>query len=1103
MQIILLLYSLHLVLCSYLDYPRVHFAGEFRVDSTVINNFRCNFRMDHDIPYNDPPEMHDYGSNSFLFYNAVVTGMVRVNGSLIENSEGDRLFGQEIVTNIDRPFAKLVDLDVDCQMHSTIYGMNFGIRNAEGKLLLYGNWTPCVIANFLWYQLTCFTDVDKCLLEYSPSGESFSAQSTTTLTNIKWASDADLTPFLSTLKEKLTESKQDHLAIRITLHSFKYTGNRAGLGWVEGVIGIPNTDDALCVPGQRIMHQVSGSQPKGLNYDICQNCTYGGKNISQGSIWLGPTPFKVQVESGGSAARVSVDFSSTVVMDNYRNIRDIKKLELAVYDESQNFKVIGEFKNYTDKATYTVKSGIYDFFVDDGDIVPLLQDNPMVVIQTTCAEADPDEVYNSQPGKPVSIVSQNGTQTICTAPIATVLLKEHEYFIRPKGYYVGRLDAHKKSSDQQQVYITRYGKIPTDNLTLTVNSMLNPEMATPVPAIPCDGVVGKFKDYDRENGIATFEFRKGAHIPELRIYGQPMCKGDDRITIPIDGQVYFFYYSINGHEDQAFQRIQTVYLAHSDVNYTRLYTWLRDVSPIFTQYARLTPMMRTILDLSNYQDVTKPHNRDLLRKNLVLDFYDPAYMPTTRDLSPVKRAMILEWLSNPLYDNQCQLHKVIGQSEKTGGRMFNYNLRKTEGRPNILPERCNNTKEILFDGASHLHDPSFLSPFNVSKDNKCYHIKRAANDSSEENVTTVILEILKERPLLSYSRKSHLRGFADTTGDVELVCNKSSVVRQLQTALRLEWSTLPAYLTTLYSIPHDCNVEIYDLIRLIVMQEMFHFALVGNLLIALGVVPKIDFPTFAPSYPGPLPGCVLPALNVTLEKLSLKHIHDVLMMIELPMLTEVIDNKNYEYVFTIGAFYEEIRSCINDLNDTIFDASTENLQVKWRLWDANSFIGNLSAITDKDSAIAAIDTIVSQGEGADTLNPKDISEKTYAHFFKFEEIYCGRHIKQVSNSTYSYSGPQIFFNPGGIAPMRSNPNTRNLPQDTLCYTESRTFHIAYRNFLRKLQEVFNGKAGGKPNDIFVAVELMEALQLNAKRLMWIDFDGTQTCGPVWDYEFGS
>lgn len=1053
--------------------------------------------MDHDVQYSNPPDIHDYGSNSFMFYNVMVTGLVQMNGELIENSECDSLVGQEIVTNINRPFAKLVDLDVDCKMHSTIYGMKFGIRNSDGQLLLYGDWTPCVIANNLWPQLTCFTDKDKCLLEHLHGGESFSAQSATTLTNIKWTNDKDLTPFLLTLKIKLGESNQDHLAIRITQHSYKYGGNRAGLGWVEGVIGIPSHDDTLCVPGQRIMYPVKGSQPKGLDYDICDQCKYKGQNVNQGKTWLGPTPLKIKVESDNTSACVSVDFSSTVVMDNNWVIRDVKKLELAVHDKDKDvLYVIGEFKDYQKRTTYTIKSGIYDFHIDNSTIISLLQDNPLTVIQTNYTTANLNNMYDSQPSKPTAFVIQNSTQTKSMEHV--VLLEEHEYFIRPKGYYVGRLDVLKRSSDRQQVYITRYGKIPTNNITLTVHSMLNPELATPLPAMPPDGVVSKFISYDHENGIATFEFQKGAKIPELRIYGQPMCKGDDRITIPINGQVYFFYYSIDGHDDHVFQNIQTVYLAHSDVRYTRPYTWVNDVGPIFTQYARLTPMMRTILDLSNYRDVIKPYNLNLLRHNLVLHFHDPAYMPTTRDLSPVKRAMILEWLESPLYDNQCQLPHVLGQSEKTGGRMFNYNLRKSKGHPNIPPERCDDTRAMKFDGAIHLHDPSFLLPLHATEGHKCYHIKKAMNGSSEESS---ILEILEDRPLLSHSRKSHLAEYTDTSDDVDLVCSKKNVVKQLQTALRLEWSTIPTYLTTLYSIPDGCNVEIYNLIRLVVMQEMFHFALVGNMIIALGEVPEIDSPNFAPSYPGPLPGCVLPGVEVTLEKFSLKHIHDVFMMIEVPTHTEVINNMTQEDLFMIGAFYEEIKSCISELPDTIFDASTEKFQVKWRHWDPNSIVGILSAITDKDSAIAAINTIVSQGEGAGLLNPMDIAGKTYAHFFKFEEIYCGRHIMQVSNNTYSYSGHPIFFDPMGVAPMRSNPHTANLPPDTVCYTESRVFHDAYRNFLRKLQEIFNGKDRGKPKDIFVAVELMEALQLNAKRLMWIDFDGTQTCGPVWDYEF--
>jgi hypothetical protein len=91
--------------------------------------------------------------------------------------------------------------------------------------------------------------------------------------------------------------------------------------------------------------------------------------------------------------------------------------------------------------------------------------------------------------------------------------------------------------------------------------------------------------------------------------------------------------------------------------------------------------------------------------------------------------------------------------------------------------------------------------------------------------------------------------------------------------------------------------------------------------------------------------------------------------------------------------------------------------VVWQPWDANSAVGILKPITSVEEALAAIETIVSQGEGVAKLNPKDISDKTYAHFFKFEEIYCGHHLKEIGNHTYGYSGSRIFFDSVGVAPM--------------------------------------------------------------------------------------
>ena len=71
-------------------------------------------------------------------------------------------------------------------------------------------------------------------------------------------------------------------------------------------------------------------------------------------------------------------------------------------------------------------------------------------------------------------------------------------------------------------------------------------------------------------------------------------------------------------------------------------TWVRDVQPIFQQYANLYPVMRDVFDLANYHDVVA--YRDRIRKALLAPPAEPGHMPVTRDLSPAKRDMIVAWL---------------------------------------------------------------------------------------------------------------------------------------------------------------------------------------------------------------------------------------------------------------------------------------------------------------------------------------------------------------------------------------------------------------------------------------------------------------------------
>ena len=70
-------------------------------------------------------------------------------------------------------------------------------------------------------------------------------------------------------------------------------------------------------------------------------------------------------------------------------------------------------------------------------------------------------------------------------------------------------------------------------------------------------------------------------------------------------------------------------------------TW-QSLQPIFQQYANLYPVMNTFLDLASYESVCQ--HRALLQLAFGLPVSDPNSMPVTRDLSPAKRAAILQWL---------------------------------------------------------------------------------------------------------------------------------------------------------------------------------------------------------------------------------------------------------------------------------------------------------------------------------------------------------------------------------------------------------------------------------------------------------------------------
>ena len=127
----------------------------------------------------------------------------------------------------------------------------------------------------------------------------------------------------------------------------------------------------------------------------------------------------------------------------------------------------------------------------------------------------------------------------------------------------------------------------------------------------------------------------------------------------------------------------------------------------------------------------------------------------------------------------------------------------------------------------------------------------------------------------------------------------------LQTAMQLEFATIPPYLCAQWSINDDPS-NVQGIIEDVVVQEMFHFALAGNMLSAINGTVSIANANFVPTYPtNVLPGGIPQKLAVDLMPLSANQLQ-VFMQIELPEFTPVALTSLRDAPATIGAFYDTI-----------------------------------------------------------------------------------------------------------------------------------------------------------------------------------------------------
>lgn len=324
----------------------------------------------------------------------------------------------------------------------------------------------------------------------------------------------------------------------------------------------------------------------------------------------------------------------------------------------------------------------------------------------------------------------------------------------------------------------------------------------------------------------------------------------------------------------------------------------------------------------------------------------------------------------------------------------------------------------------------------------------------------------------------------------------------LQWAIQLEHATLPPYLCALYSIKPGQNLEAFEVIESVFIEEMLHMTLAANLLNAVGGSPVLDAPDFIARYPTYLPHSAN-AFTVSLSRFSRAAV-ETFMKIEKPEAPDAPPEA--ERYHTIGQFYDAIEKGIESLCATLGEKAVfcgdPAKQITPEIF-GYSGSGRIVPVYDLASAIVAINEIEEQGEGLKHHEVWDGDRNMFhpereevAHYFRFLEIVNGRSYRRGDTPESGPTGEPFAVDWDAVFPMRENPRLDDFPPGSAIRVKMDEFNAVYSDLLRLLQAAFNGR----PDLLAMTMPAMYELRTRAHELMQMPTgDGVTTAGPSFDY----
>jgi hypothetical protein len=208
---------------------------------------------------------------------------------------------------------------------------------------------------------------------------------------------------------------------------------------------------------------------------------------------------------------------------------------------------------------------------------------------------------------------------------------------------------------------------------------------------------------------------------------------------------------------------------------------------------------------------------------------------------------------------------------------------------------------------------------------------------------------------------------------------------------------------------------------------------------------------------------------------------------------------------TISQFYDAIRLGIlnlcAELGESIVFCGDPARQVTAAMPYGGA--GRIIAVDGQASALAALDEIVVQGEGADHREVWDGDRDMFhpdrdevGHHYRFQELRCGRRYRRGDTPRSGPSGDAVVVDWDGVRPMRRNPRRADHVPGSPIRRAQEAFDRGYCSLLGVLEDAFDGN----PQLLSDAVHAMYGLRARAEQLMAMPTeDGRATAGPTFEY----